>query len=107
MQEYRRFGLRTIVALGEVGLPEQRATCARALLIGAWAVFLDDDIVKFILPDGMTMHELFMLAFMSCRAGLWGLNTSMGPRNLRQTVSCAVGLISGYCHGIVVDANAC
>jgi uncharacterized C2H2 Zn-finger protein len=105
VQEYRRFGLRMIVVSSDVGLPAQRAACTRPLPTGAWAVFLDDDITKFMLPDAMTMHQLFMLAFLTCRAGLWGLNVSQNPRCLRQHVSHRLGLVNGYCYGIVVDAD--
>ena len=46
-----------------------------------------------------------MLAFLTCRAGLWGLNVSQNPRCLRQHVSHRLGLVNGYCYGIVVDAD--
>jgi hypothetical protein len=107
--DYQYLGFPMIVVNRQVGLPEQRQICLLGRPAGAWNLFLDDDVTGFHnLYSEMPLRELFLCCFLVCeREGLrlFGLNTSMDVRNLRANISRRLGLVNGYCFGIVSDPN--
>lgn len=95
----------------------QRILCTMFLPENSWALFLDDDILRIhFLKDereqniySMTLHDLIMFGFLwtskeKCK--LWGINTSMAPRNMRDTISRKLGLINGYFFGVITEAKS-
>ena len=105
--DYQHLGFPMIVVNRHAGLPEQRELCLLGRPAGAWNLFLDDDVTGFHnMYDSMPLRELFLCCFLVCeRKGLrlFGLNTSMDPRNLRANISRRLGLVNGYCFGIISD----
>ena len=54
----------------------------------------------------MTIRDLIVFGFLTARSErvkLWGLNTSGDTRNLRDTISRRLGLVNGYCFGIIKE----
>lgn len=108
--DYQYLGFPMIVVDKQAGLPEQRQMCLRGRPAGAWNLFLDDDVVGFhnLYSPDMSLRQLFILCFLVCereRLNLFGLNTSMDARNLRANISRRLGLVNGYCFGIISDPD--
>lgn len=107
--DYQHLGFPMLVVNWKAGLPEQRELCLLGRPAGAWNLFLDDDVTAFHnMYDGMPLRELFLCCFLVCeREGLrlFGLNTSMDTRNLRANISRRLGLVNGYCFGIISDTQ--
>lgn len=93
------------------GLPEQRRLCLRCRPYGSWTLFLDDDIFDVIKIDAVkhiSLHEIIMYSFFTAereKVNLFGFNTSTDHRNLRDNISRKLGLINGYCFGIIHAAD--
>ena len=108
---YCHLGLRLAVAEdATAGLPEQRRICTKYLPRGSWCLFLDDDVTHIHTPEHLDTHHLIMLGFLTAQqkqVHLWGLNTSADPRNLRENMSGAVGLVNGYFFGIITHPDLC